>query len=85
VKNARLATKNHAVTPAITRLTSTAQVNREPTTLKRMFNVRIKLYARKGAEAPCEFYRLSAVCQPTVEILVAGARNHLDLEFAWAA
>jgi hypothetical protein len=34
---------------------------------------------------PVSFYRLSAICQPTTENLVAGARNPLNLEFSWAA
>jgi hypothetical protein len=34
---------------------------------------------------PVRFYRLSAVCQPTTENLVAGACNPLNLEFAWTA
>jgi hypothetical protein len=46
---------------------------------------RLGLYARTGAEAPVRFYRLSADCQPKLEKLVAGARNPLNLEFAWAA
>jgi len=43
------------------------------------------LYTQKGAEAPLSLYRLSANCQPTVENLVAGARNTLYLDFCWTA
>jgi len=35
---------------------------------------------KRGAEAPARFYRLSASCQPTLEKLVAGARNQRYLQ-----
>lgn len=36
-------------------------------------------------ERPVRFYRLSANCQPTIENLVAGACNPLNLDFSGAA
>ena len=36
-------------------------------------------------QRPVRFYRLSAVCQPKLENVVAGACNQLNLEFSWTA